>query len=341
MRIASLRTPLFLALVACGTAATDDTTDDTGEVVDVDDDGVAAADDCDDDDASLGDKADDADCDGVLSAIDCDDDDADLGDRGDDADCDGLVATDDCDDDDSSSTAVADDADCDGVLTAADCDDTDDAITTAPDADPDCDGVDGLAFPPAAATGPGDVDGFFYGDTDMRSHALLYEEDLVGLSSGDVLYGFSLRLHGDVATAYTNAVTPTFDEFTVRLGVATDELGGVGDDFADHHTAPLTTVLSGTLTIADGAMKPATGVGQAAPWGPRIAFDTPYTYTGGDLLVEVLWERDASATELVIDVFEGMSTRSGGSVFAIGGENATIQSTWDANWAVLLYTTAP
>jgi cysteine-rich repeat protein len=66
--------------------------------VDLDGDGVIAAEDCNDQDAELGARANDGDCDGHLEAIDCDDADPESTHRGQDADCDGYLPPDDCDD---------------------------------------------------------------------------------------------------------------------------------------------------------------------------------------------------------------------------------------------------
>jgi hypothetical protein len=154
-------------LTACGDKeeVEDTQSNDTdNQIVDADEDGVAAADDCDDNDAASTTVATDADCDGILTA-------------------------DDCDDADAASTTVATDADCDAVLTDDDCDDTDETITTTNTSDSDCDGVvnaDDWAPNDPTETADSDEDGL--GDNQegtLGTNPQDSDSDGDGLSDGD------------------------------------------------------------------------------------------------------------------------------------------------------------
>lgn len=258
-----------------------------------------------------------------------------------DADSDGVAEADDCDDADPDLGEVSDDADCDGLLTEDDCDDGN-VESFAVGEDPDCNGVEGLAVPPEAASGAGESAGFFGPGSQVISHGLFLESDLTDLAVGDAIHGFAIRLAGTATEAYVNAVTPTYDRFDVKIGEAASSLGAVGDNLSDHWSGVPTTVRTGTLTFADGSLQPPAAAGEVSPWGPPILFDAPYSYAGGDLLLEVVWTVPAASTGLLIDVFEGVDTRSGFTVFHLGDpESDTINNVWEANWAIVLYTDDP
>lgn len=149
------------------------------------------------------------------------------------------------------------------------------------------------------------------------------------MNVGDAITGYQLRLDGTITTAYP-AANGGFAQYDVYIGVAAGE--PLADDLASNFVGAATQVRAGALTWPAGAWTPR-GADPVAPWGPAIMFDTPYVYTGGDLLVEV--RAPAPDEDLVIDALFGDS--AGSSTFAVGDPAATTATDgpFDDNYAML------
>lgn len=102
------------------------------------------------------------------------------------------------------------------------------------------------------------------------------------LSFNDTITGIAFRLDG-AATAGTPALN--FADYEIYLGGASSSLSA---DFASNYsgTRPRTKVRDGALSFSAGAFQPEATSAPAA-FGPTIAFDSPYTYKGGDLVIEI------------------------------------------------------
>jgi hypothetical protein len=111
----------------------------------------------------------------------------------------------------------------------------------------------------------------------LTTQQLYVAEDLPGLQAGDVITGISLRLNGG-SPAFAGA---TFARFDLHLGMGKASLTTT---FADNFEGPAATVRSGALVLAAAAFPSG---GSPNSFGPVIAFDTPYIYQGGNLLLEL------------------------------------------------------
>lgn len=140
--------------------------------------------------------------------------------------------------------------------------------------------------------------------TPRRFMLLVNQSELTSLV-GMNLTGFSLRLNNSSGSAWPPA-NYTHSYFDVKLseGVAPSARSLT---FANNFVGPQTDVRAGSLTIPAGAF----GVGGSGttpnPFGPMIAFDTPYLYTGGHLAVDMYYAANASG---VNPSFDALSTFS-------------------------------
>jgi hypothetical protein len=100
---------------------------------------------------------------------------------------------------------------------------------------------------------------------------------------GQPLTGVAFRLLPSATVAYP-AADLTYADYDIFVGPGVDpSLRSL--TFADNRAGPQTQVRDGALSITAGSY----GVGSSPqPFGPDITFDTPYLYTGGDLLVELV-----------------------------------------------------
>jgi hypothetical protein len=88
------------------------------------------------------------------------------------------------------------------------------------------------------------------------------------------------RLDGTSSATIQGAIT----NFEVRLSTGPDAPGPLSTTFADNRGSDEVIVRTGPLTVAAGDY----GIG-ATPnaFGPVIAFQQPFTYEGGSLLLEI------------------------------------------------------
>jgi hypothetical protein len=115
-----------------------------------------------------------------------------------------------------------------------------------------------------------------------RTYQLLIDDtQLTGLA-GQQLSGITWRLNS-AATVNFPAADANFASFDVRLSDSVDPVNR-SLTFANNVVGAQTLVRSGPLTIPAGSF-PATTAPH--PFGMVINFDTPYNYTGGNLLIEL------------------------------------------------------
>lgn len=194
-------------------------------------------------------------------------------------------------------------------------------------------GTMNLVIPSAAAGTDGTTGGVF--SNELVSQELYRVADLGGLQPGQVIYGFALRMDGPATTPYGNGQDQSFSRFDVRVGVAAANLGS---NLAANFTSTPVTVRTGPWDIAAGDFDVAPP--GPAPFCPTIRFDTPYVYTGGDLLIEV---RSATpSVALGIDSCAFPQT-DGESTFAVGDADATTATlqVFPHNWAMQLLVSKP
>jgi len=101
---------------------------------------------------------------------------------------------------------------------------------------------------------------------------------LPNLDPGDQICGFCLRLD----QSDTSSGSATYGRFDVKIGQAAATFqNGSGSLLADNFASPPTMARSGPLTL----ILPAATT-NPRPFGSFVAFEAPYTYTGGDLVIE-------------------------------------------------------
>ncbi len=116
--------------------------------------------------------------------------------------------------------------------------------------------------------------------------ALYMPSQLVGLPIGGKITSLQMRLYND-ATAPWPTSSGTITNYRISLGSSNLTADTLSTTFANNITNPV-LVRSGSFSLDANAYPggAATGTTPEA-WGPVITFSTPYTYTGGPLVIEV------------------------------------------------------
>lgn len=176
---------------------------------------------------------------------------------------------------------------------------------------------------PEGAEGPGagtcNLGGF-----DQTTQQIYTPADLNGLATGDVITGLALRLSGD-------SLGSSMSRFDVALSTGPETLSTT---FANNFLGTPVTVRSGPIVFDDVA--DLCGPGCLIPFSKTIAFDTPYTYQGANLLVEV--RHTQASSELECDRLESPADPNQGQSVGAADDDATIASFGPVpeNWAMRL-----
>lgn len=118
------------------------------------------------------------------------------------------------------------------------------------------------------------------------TYVVLYDpSQLVGLPIGGKITSLQLRARNAEVAPWPPA-NAVIADYEIRLGTSTRTAATISTTFADN--------ISGGVLVRDGALNLAANAypGGAASgstpeeWGPVISFSTPYTYTGGPLVIE-------------------------------------------------------
>lgn len=124
-------------------------------------------------------------------------------------------------------------------------------------------------------------------NTPVRSAArtiqYVYDSSLLAsLPVGSQITGMAFRLNGGEASWPPSARTWT--NFDVQISTSVNNPGALSTTFSNNIGLDVVTVRTGSLTIAAGSYP-----GGVTPngFGPEIAFSTPYSYSGGDLLITI------------------------------------------------------
>lgn len=114
-----------------------------------------------------------------------------------------------------------------------------------------------------------------------RSYQLLIHEDQLTALQGQQLNGITFRPSASASSTWP-ASQATYDNYDIYLspGVAPVDRSLT---FVNNITGTQSQVRSGSLTIEAGSYP----AGGGTTFGPVINFTTPYTYSGGHLLVEI------------------------------------------------------
>ncbi len=138
--------------------------------------------------------------------------------------------------------------------------------------------------------------------TGRRYMLLINSSELTGLV-GMNLTGFSLRLNGSTTAPAWPPAGYTHPFFDVKLseGVAPSARSLT---FASNVVGSQTDVRTGSLTLAAGSF---TNGGSPNAFGPMIAFDSPYLYTGGHLAVDMYYGANTSGASPAFDALTNSS----------------------------------
>jgi hypothetical protein len=191
--------------------------------------------------------------------------------------------------------------------------------------------ADLVIVPSSATTQEGSQAGTFGINAGLTSQELYMPADMPGLNVGDQITGIHLRLNSGTSSYPTTAVT--WSRFDIAAGIGQSSLSPT---FANNFVATPTTVRTGSLAMDTGFFP---GTGAPRDWSALISFDSPYTYTGGNLLLEV--RTISPSQQLLIDTM-GVGQTTGQSIFALADANATTASTgvFSLNWPIGFEVTA-
>ncbi len=184
-----------------------------------------------------------------------------------------------------------------------------------------------VVIPNSAQTQEGDIAGNFAANFGLVSQELYRVADMTALHPGDLITGIALRLDGGEASYPSSTVTWTQYDIKVGPGNAT-----LTSTFANNFASTPTAVRTGSLVMDPGFFP---NTGSPRDFSTVIAFNTPYVYTGGDLLFE--FRTIAPNQTLLIDTMSGAQT-TGQSIFNLGNSNATTATDgpFGDNWAMAL-----
>lgn len=168
-----------------------------------------------------------------------------------------------------------------------------------------------IALPVAAATTSGSLGwGFGWEGQQQVVQNLFPSSELAGLNPGDTILGLTIRADGFPFPGSLDSPY-TFPRFDIAIGPGTSSLTTA---LTTNFTSQSTMVRTGSLTVGQGFFQ--------APlaFGSMIPFDSPYTYGGGNLLIEL---RTISAqVGFSADLMAATQT-SGQLAYAFGDANAT------------------
>jgi hypothetical protein len=203
-----------------------------------------------------------------------------------------------------------------------------------------------IVVPASATTQEGTDFGRFTANTALTGQQLLLPADMPGLSVGDKITGIHLRLQG----GETGPSSLNWSSFAISMGigVAKSSFGLLPTPAAP--TLAANFVGSPTVVRAVNQQTTVTFPTTGAPrdWSSSIAFNTPYTYTGGNLLMETRTSATPNATDVLIDTMDGsggaspannqttgVSTFNGGSATATTANSGILTRNWAIEFDII------
>jgi hypothetical protein len=122
-------------------------------------------------------------------------------------------------------------------------------------------------------------------DVEVRLQQVYGSSLLGGLNIGDKITGITFRIDGNNTSGVPAQTVPVYE---LRLSQSVNAPGSMNMTFAANRGADEVIVRSGPLVIGANDF-PATAAAGPEPWGVFIGFTTPYTYNGGNLLLELAY----------------------------------------------------
>lgn len=174
-----------------------------------------------------------------------------------------------------------------------------------------------------------------------RRYQWVVDSSAVGpIAVGDQITGISFR--ADIQSQNPATWPPTnatFSSFVLSIGSAATTAATASTVFANNRSGVQSTVYSGSYTIPQDSYLNNGGTGPN-PWGPELVFQTPFTYSGGNLCFEFVHSGTDIATSLAHDA---VTDNASSGVRAIGGNSsgATAGNITSFTVSRLSYTSVP
>lgn len=126
------------------------------------------------------------------------------------------------------------------------------------------------------------------GNVNSGTYQVMYGEELLAnIPIGSVISGMQIRLAKPLSSPYPWSGAGGLSQYDVTLASSARTPATMSSLFANNMVRPV-LVRSGPMLIDPGSYTLGNGnVSQPAPWGPLIAFTTPYVYGGGPLVIEM------------------------------------------------------
>ncbi len=178
-----------------------------------------------------------------------------------------------------------------------------------------------VVAPNAYANAAGDGQSFFIMNLNARRMQFAIGADqLTGFTPGTKLTSISFR-SGSLLVNPTNT-SLSYSNWSLKIGTPTTSIAGLGTTFANNISNAV-TVRTGPLSIAagdypGGALTPAIN-----PWGVQVDFQTPYTYTGGALILEISHGVGTGQSSITFDAVTTAAPGYGSSFRALTAASET------------------
>lgn len=138
----------------------------------------------------------------------------------------------------------------------------------------------------AAVEAPGNDTSPLGQDGESRFQQVFGTALLGGIAAGSQITGLTFRVNGPFFDSGVPAQTVT--NYEIRLSTSQNAPGSMSSTFANNRGADEVIVRSGPLVIEAGDFPASPGDG-VEPFGVMISFDVPFTYMGGNLLMEIAY----------------------------------------------------
>jgi hypothetical protein len=193
----------------------------------------------------------------------------------------------------------------------------------------------GVIMAPAALAGSEGNSLYNFTSAGAYTYQQLYgTSQLTGLTPGDVISGLQFRLNGGDPTGPAAGVN--LSNFDVYLGPSNFAVGSLSSSTAGNEGPGTVLARSGAISFAAGSY-PGGGTGPD-PFGPVIPFTTPFTYTGGSLLLTLSYSTPTGGP-LSFDAgspLNDVQARSGA-----GYNNATVSANFSGTGLVAQFVPEP
>ncbi len=167
----------------------------------------------------------------------------------------------------------------------------------------------------------------------IRAEAYTYQMQIAASEltafAGKSITGLSFRVDNGFSPGTTDRA---FTDFEITLGKAANAMSAFSTTFANNVTDGV-LVMDGALTLSASAFDSSGSPVNA--FGPVLSFDTPYSYTSGDLVI--LFSHTGTSSSLTFDAASS-ATSGYGTLFRAqynAGFQATTATTTNATFAVV------